>query len=44
MRDAQPDWIWDAVAELEAKIRTGEVEVPMVVTEDAIAEWRAILG
>jgi basic membrane protein A len=44
MRDAQPDWIWNAVAELEAKIRTGEVEVPMVVTEDAIAEWRAILG
>ena len=44
MRGAQPGWIWDAVAELESKIRTGEVEVPMVVTEDDIAYWRGILG
>jgi len=44
MRDAQPSWIWDAVAELEGKIRTGEVEVPLAWTADAIAYWRGILG
>jgi len=41
MRDNQPAWIWEAVAELEEKIRTGEVEVPMVMT-DAIYYWRGI--
>jgi len=44
MRDAQPSWIWDAVAELESAIRTGAVEVPFANTDDAIAEWRGILG
>lgn len=44
MREAQPAWIWQAVAELEEKIRTGEVEVPLVVTEDAIKQWRDELG
>jgi len=44
LRDAQPSWIWEAVAELEQKIRTGEVEVPLAETADAIAEWRDILG
>jgi len=42
MRDNQPAWIWEAVAELEEKIRTGEVEVPMVMTGDTIAYWRDI--
>jgi len=42
MRDNQPAWIWEAVAELEEKIRAGEVEVPMVMTGDAIAYWRGI--
>ncbi|MFQ5822336.1 MAG: BMP family protein, partial [Candidatus Heimdallarchaeota archaeon] len=44
MREAQPAWIWDAVAELEEKIRTGEVEVPLAMTDDAIAYWRGVLG
>jgi basic membrane protein A len=44
MRDAQPSWIWDAVDELEADIRTGAVEVPEATTEDAVASWRDILG
>jgi len=44
MRDAQPAWIWGAVAELESKIRAGVVEVPMVVTDDAKDYWRGILG
>ncbi|MFQ5902482.1 MAG: BMP family protein, partial [Candidatus Binatia bacterium] len=44
MRDAQPSWIWEAVAELETKIRTGEVEVPLAFTADEIADWRDILG
>ena len=44
MRAAQPAWIWQAVGELENKIRTGEVEVPCVFTEADIATWRGILG
>ena len=44
MRDSQPAWIWDAVAELETKIRTGVVEVPMVVTGEGVTYWRGILG
>ncbi len=44
MRESIADWVWEAVAELEQKIRNGEVEVPMVVTEDAIQQWREILG
>ncbi len=44
MREAQPDWAWEAVAELEEKIRTGEVEVPLAFTEDEIKRWRDELG
>ncbi|WP_448593443.1 BMP family lipoprotein [Thermoflexus hugenholtzii] len=44
MRDAQPAWIWEAVAELERMIRNGEVQVPMVVTEEEIKKWREELG
>lgn len=44
MRDAQPSWIWDAVEELEDKIRTGAVDVPMAFTADDIAYWRDIFG
>jgi len=43
MREDQPAWIWEAVAELEEKIRDGEVEVPMA-TEETIAYWREIFG
>jgi len=44
MREAQPSWIWDAVAELEEKIGTGEVEVPLAWTSEEITSWRAELG
>jgi basic membrane protein A len=44
MRDAQPSWIWNAVAELEGKIRSGEVLVPLADTADTVAYWRNILG
>lgn len=44
MREAQPDWVWEAVAELEKQIRTGEVEVPLVFTEEDIQRWRDELG
>jgi basic membrane protein A len=44
MREAQPDWIWEAVKELEEKIRKGEVEVPLVFTEEDIKKWREELG
>jgi basic membrane protein A len=44
MRDAQPAWIWEAVAELERMIRNGEVQVPMVMTEEEIKKWREELG
>jgi basic membrane protein A len=44
MRDGLPEWIWDAVEELEEKIRTGEVEVPSAFTEEDKTEWREKLG
>jgi len=44
MREAQPDWVWEAVAELEEKIRSGEVEVPCATTEELIKKWRDELG
>jgi len=42
MREAQPDWIWEGAAELEAQIK-GEV-VPLAFTADEIAFWRDIYG
>jgi basic membrane protein A len=44
MRNSLPTWIWDALNELESKIRTGQVEVPMVLTKDAVDSWRELLG
>lgn len=44
MREGLPEWIWSAVEELEEKIKTGEVEVPAVFTEDEIKTWREELG
>jgi len=44
MREAQPKWVWEGMAELERQIRAGEVEVPMVMTEEAIKKWRDELG
>jgi basic membrane protein A len=44
MREAQPKWVWDAVAELEKKIREGQVTVPLVVTKPDIQRWRGELG
>lgn len=44
MRGTVASWIWDALAELEEKIRKGEVEVPLAFTKDAIDYWRGILG
>ncbi len=44
MRDDQPSWIWDAVEELEGDIRSGAVEVPLAMTQDAVNSWRDILG
>ncbi|MDR5695226.1 MAG: BMP family ABC transporter substrate-binding protein [Armatimonadota bacterium] len=44
MREAQPQWIWAAVAELEKKIREGTVTVPLVLTKPDIEKWRKELG
>jgi basic membrane protein A len=44
MREAQPEWIWQAMEELAEQIRSGAVEVPMVVTDEAIKRWREELG
>ncbi len=44
MRESIPKWIWDAVKELEQKIRSGEVKVPAPMTEKEIKYWRGILG
>ncbi len=44
MREAQPAWVWEAVAELEKKIRDGQVTVPLAVTKSDIQRWRNDLG
>jgi len=44
MREAQPAWVWEGMAELARQIRAGEVEVPMVMTEEEITKWRDELG
>ena len=44
MRAAIPSWIWDAVAELAAAIRSGEVVVPLASTSTDMDYWRGILG
>lgn len=44
MRDAQPAWIWAALAELERAIRDGKVTVPLVLTKPDIQKWRKELG
>lgn len=44
MRDAQPSWVWDAVAELENLIRTGKVQVPTANNKAEIDAIRATYG
>ncbi len=44
MREKIPKWIWDAVKELEQKIRSGQVKVPCPTTEQEIKYWRSVLG
>jgi basic membrane protein A len=44
MRAAQPDWIWNAVSELQQGIQSGPIEVPEVFTREEIDRWRGILG
>ncbi len=55
MREAQESWIWEAIAELEQKIRTGEPiadldgdgtpeTVPLAETQEPVNYWRGILG
>ena len=41
MRSAIPGWIWDAVGELEAKIKSGEAEIPCGWCADTIDDIRA---
>jgi len=44
MRESIPSWIWDAVKELEEKIRKGEVEVPLAFDKETVEYWRDLLG
>ncbi|HID04978.1 MAG TPA: BMP family ABC transporter substrate-binding protein, partial [Aigarchaeota archaeon] len=44
MRSQIPSWVWDALTELESKIRTGQVDVPLVLTKEDVQRWREILG
>ena len=44
MRDSLPSWIWDAEAELESAIRADPTLVPLAFTQEAVDQWRAILG
>lgn len=39
-RKQVPDWIWNAVKELEEKIKSGEIKVPMATTKDQIEALR----
>lgn len=39
-RKQVPDWIWQAVKELEEKIKSGEIKVPMATTKDQIEALR----
>ncbi|MEN3009418.1 MAG: sugar-binding protein, partial [Candidatus Bipolaricaulaceae bacterium] len=41
MRAAIPQWIWDAVDELEAKILSGEIVVPKPTTREEMLAVRA---
>lgn len=44
MRDAQPSWVWEGLAEFESKLETGEIAVPRADEEDEIDQWREIFG
>jgi len=44
MRDAQPSWVWEAVGELENRIRIGTENVPEADTLEEVEYWRGILG
>lgn len=44
LRAAQPDWIWEAVEELENKIRTGELLVPLAGELEIVDNWRTVFG
>ncbi|MEM1963228.1 MAG: BMP family ABC transporter substrate-binding protein [Candidatus Caldarchaeum sp.] len=44
MRQNLPSWIWDALTELESKIRSGQAQVPMVLTKEEVDRWRELLG
>jgi len=44
MRDSVPQWVWQAVSELEAQIREGKVQVPLPQTESDVKAWREQLG
>jgi hypothetical protein len=44
VREAQPAWIWNAVAVLDRLIREGKVTVPLVFTKPDIEKWRKELG
>ncbi len=44
MRESIPDWIWQAVEELQHDIETGKVKVPCPTTKEEIQYWREQLG
>lgn len=44
MRDAQPAWVWEGVSELQQKILSGEIKVPMPTSKEQIDYWRSIFG
>lgn len=44
MRDSVPQWVWQAVSELEVQIRGGKVQVPLTQTESDVKAWREQLG
>lgn len=44
MRDSVPSWVWEGVKELENKIRSGEVQVPLPLKAEDIKAIREMYG
>jgi len=44
MRDSVPSWVWEGVKELESKIRSGEVQVPLPMKAEDIKRIREMYG
>lgn len=44
MRASEPQYIWNALAQLEEQIRSGKITVPLPSTQEEVQSWRSKLG